>query len=61
MTIAPDTVSKITNIGSCVPCGALLVAIPLITSTLVISSSSRNRTASTSCTTESLIMNSELK
>ena len=35
VTIAPDSVSKITSIGSCVPCGALLVAAPLITSTLV--------------------------
>ena len=38
VTIAPDSVSKITSIGSWVPCGALLVAAPLITSTLVSSS-----------------------
>ena len=57
----PDSVSKITSIGSAVPAGAMLVAAPLITCTLVSSSSSRNRAASTSCTTESRIMNSEVK
>ena len=61
VAITPDSVSKITSIGSWVPCGARLVAAPLITSMLVISSPSRKRTESTSCTTESLIMNSELK
>ena len=61
VTIRPDAVSKTTTIGSLVPAGAAEVATPLITWTLVISSSSRKRATSTSCTTESLIMNSELK
>ena len=61
VTSWPAAVSKTTSIGSWVPSGAASVAAPASTWTLVISLSNRKRVTSTSCTTESLIMNSELK